>query len=180
VAFDGYRPVSFLQAAGAREVGVEFHSLSKSYNMTGWRIGMVVGNDRIINGLMRVKSNLDSGIFQAVQLAAIAALEGPQDCIDEHNAIYQRRRDRIVETLNRIGLKTIPPKASLYVWARIPEGYGSMDFAGKLLEEAGVVVTPGLGYGPNGEGYIRLSITTPDDRVEEGLKRLSAWHQGKP
>ncbi len=179
VAFDGYRPVSFLQAAGAREVGVEFHSLSKTYNMTGWRIGMVVGNDRIINGLMRVKSNLDSGIFQAVQLAAIAALEGPQDCIDEHNAIYQRRRDRIVETLNRIGLKTVPPKASLYVWAKIPEGFGSMDFAGKLLDEAGVVVTPGLGYGPNGEGYIRLSITTPDDRVEEGLKRLSAWHKGK-
>ncbi|MFQ5826497.1 MAG: LL-diaminopimelate aminotransferase [Dehalococcoidia bacterium] len=177
VAFDGYRPASFLQASGAREVGVEFHSLSKSYNMTGWRIGMVVGNAQIVNALMRVKSNLDSGIFQAVQYAAIAALKGPQDCIAEHNAIYQRRRDRMVETLNRIGLRAIPPKASLYVWARIPEGYGSLDFAAKLLDEAGVVVTPGVGYGPNGEGYIRLSITTPDDRVEEGLRRLAAWHQ---
>jgi LL-diaminopimelate aminotransferase len=177
VAFDGYRPVSFLQASGAREVGVEFHSLSKSYNMTGWRIGMVVGNAQIINALMRVKSNLDSGIFQAVQHAAIAALKGPQDCIAEHNAIYQHRRDRMVETLNRIGLRAIPPKASLYVWARIPDGYSSMDFAAELLDEAGVVVTPGVGYGPNGEGFIRLSITTPDDRVEEGLRRLAAWHR---
>ncbi|HEX78044.1 MAG TPA: LL-diaminopimelate aminotransferase [Dehalococcoidia bacterium] len=179
VAFDGYRPASFLQAPGAREVGVEFHSLSKSYNMTGWRVAMVVGNPILVNALMRVKSNLDSGIPQAVQYAAIAALEGPQECIAEHNAIYQRRRDRIVATLNEIGLPTQSPKASLYLWTKVPEGYTSMEFATKLLDEAGVVVTPGAGYGQAGEGYIRLSLTTPDERVEEGLARLIAWHRGQ-
>jgi LL-diaminopimelate aminotransferase len=175
VAFDGYRPVSFLQARGARGVGVEFHSLSKSYNMTGWRIGMVVGNEKIVNALMRVKSNLDSGIPQAIQHAGIAALLGNQDCIAEHNAIYQRRRDLVVKTLRGIGLEVKPPKASLYVWARIPEGYTALDFCAKLLDEASVVVIPGTGYGKYGEGYIRLSLTTPDDRVKEGLARLEKW-----
>ena len=175
VAFDGYRPPSFLQASGARDVGVEFHSLSKSYNMTGWRIGMVVGNEEIVGALTRVKSNLDSGIPQAIQYAAIEALLGDQDCIAEHNAIYQRRRDLVVKTLAKIGLRTKPPKASLYVWARIPEGYTSLDFCTKLLDETSVVVTPGSGYGKNGEGYIRLSLTTPDDRLEEGLSRMERW-----
>ncbi len=175
VAFDGYRPPSFLQAPGARDVGVEFHSLSKSYNMTGWRIGMVVGNEGIVGALMRVKSNLDSGIPQAIQYAAIEALLGDQDCIAEHNAIYQRRRDLVVRTLAKIGLRTKPPMASLYVWARIPEGYTSLDFCSKLLDEASVVVTPGSGYGKYGEGYIRLSLTTPDDRLEEGLSRMERW-----
>ena len=175
VAFDGYRPPSFLQAPGARDVGVEFHSLSKSYNMTGWRIGMVVGNTEIVGALTRVKSNLDSGIPQAIQYAAIEALLGDQDCIAEHNAIYQRRRDLVVKTLAKIGLRTKPPKASLYVWARIPEGYTSLDFCTKLLDETSVVVTPGSGYGKNGEGYIRLSLTTPDDRLEEGLSRMERW-----
>ena len=175
VAFDGYRPPSFLQAPGARDVGVEFHSLSKSYNMTGWRIGMVVGNEGIVDALMRVKSNLDSGIPQAIQYAAIEALLGDQDCIAEHNAIYQRRRDLVVKTLAKIGLRTKPPRASLYVWARIPEGYTSLDFCAKLLDETSVVVTPGSGYGKNGEGYIRLSLTTPDDRLEEGLSRMERW-----
>jgi LL-diaminopimelate aminotransferase len=175
VAFDGYRPVSFLQAPGAREVGVEFHSLSKTYNMTGWRIGMAVGNARMIDALMRVKSNLDSGVPQAIQRMAIAALEGPQDCIDEHNAVYQRRRDRLVEALRALGLTVQPPKASLYVWARVPQGYTSMEFATRLLDEAGVVVTPGVGYGAAGEGYVRLSLTIPDDRLEEGLRRLAGW-----
>jgi LL-diaminopimelate aminotransferase len=175
VAFDGYSPPSFLQAFGARDVGMEFHSLSKSYNMTGWRIGMAVGNAEIISALMRVKSNLDSGIPQAIQYAAIEALLGDQDCIAEHNAIYQRRRDRVVETLTKIGLRTKPPMASLYVWARIPGGYTSLDFCAKLLDEACVVVTPGSGYGKYGEGYIRLSLTTPDDRLEEGLARLEKW-----
>ena len=175
VAFDGYRPPSFLQAPGARDVGVEFHSLSKSYNMTGWRIGMVVGNEGIVDALMRVKSNLDSGIPQAIQHAAIEALLGDQDCIAEHNAIYQRRRDLVVKTLAKIGLRTKPPRASLYVWARIPEGYTSLDFCTKLLDETSVVVTPGSGYGKNGEGYIRLSLTTPDDRLEEGLSRMEKW-----
>ncbi len=179
VAFDGYRPVSFLEAAGAMEVGVEFHSLSKSYNMTGWRVGMVVGNAKIIDALRRVKSNLDSGIPQAIQHAAIEALTGPQDCVAEHNAIYQRRRDRLLQTLSQIGLKARPPRASLYIWARVPEGYNSLEFATSLLEEAEVVVTPGIGYGKHGEGYIRLSLTIPDERLEEALARLRAWHKQK-
>ena len=179
VAFDGYRPVSFMQAPGSREVGVEFHSLSKSYNMTGWRVGMVVGNAQMVNALMRVKSNLDSGIPQAIQYAAIGALLGSRDCIEEHNAIYQRRRDLVVDTLNSIGLRARLPQASLYVWAGIPEGCNSIDFATKLLDEAGVMVTPGVGYGKSGEGYIRASLTTPDDRLEEGLRRLSAWHASR-
>ena len=179
VAFDGYRPVSFLQAAGAREAGVEFHSLSKSYNMTGWRVGMVVGNAGIIDALRRVKSNLDSGIPQAIQHAAIEALTGPQDCVSEHNAIYQRRRDRLLQTLSQIGLKAKPPRASLYIWARVPDGYTSLEFATSLLEEAGVVVTPGISYGKHGEGYIRLSLTIPDERLEKALARLTTWHKQK-
>lgn len=180
VAFDGYRPVSFMQIPGAKEVGIEFHSLSKSYNMTGWRIGMAVGNARMIDALMRLKSNLDSGIPQAIQLAAIAALNGPQDCIEEHNRIYQQRRDLMLETLRYIGLKARPPRASLYVWARLPRGQKSLKFAARLLDEAGVVVTPGVGYGPSGDGYIRLSLTTPDAQLKEGLARLRAWHDRKP
>jgi LL-diaminopimelate aminotransferase len=176
VAFNGYHPISFMEIPGSKEVGVEFHSFSKSYNMTGWRIGMAVGNAQMINALMRVKSNLDSGIPQAIQYAAIEALRGPQDCIGEHNAIYQRRRDMMVEVLSEIGLKVRPPQASLYLWVRIPSGFSSTKFAAKLLDEAGVVVTPGIGYGRYGEGYIRLSLTIPDDRLEEGIARLRTWH----
>ena len=135
VAFDGYQPVSFMQADGAKEIGVEFHSLSKSFNMTGWRIGMAVGNATMIDALMRLKSNMDSGIPQAIQYAAIEALTGPQDCIGEHNAIYQRRRDLIVEMLNSIGLEARAPKASLYIWAKVPEGYNSVDFTADLLDQ---------------------------------------------
>ncbi len=178
VAFDGYRPVSFLQAEGAKDVGVEFHSLSKSYNMTGWRIAMAVGNPEIINALMRLKSNLDSGIPQAIQRMAIEALDGPQDCIPEHNRIYERRRDRLVAALSKLGLRLRPPKASLYLWARVPEGMTSVQLATRLLDEAGVVVTPGIGYGPSGEGYIRLSLTIPDDRLEEGVRRMEALASG--
>jgi len=179
VAFDGYQPISFMQADGAREVGVEFHSLSKSYNMTGWRIGMVVGNAVMIDALKRVKSNLDSGIPQAIQLAAIEALSGSQDCIEEHNAIYQRRRDLVIEMLNNIGLEARPPKASLYVWAKVPEGYNSVEFATELLEQVGVVVTPGVGYGKSGEGYIRLSLTISDAGLVKGLSRLAGWRDSK-
>lgn len=179
VAFDGYRPPSFMQTPGAKDVGVEFHSLSKTYNMTGWRVGMVVGNARAIDALMRVKSNLDSGIPQAIQHAAIEALRGPQDCIEEHNTLYQRRRDLLLKTLSQMGLKARPPRASLYIWARIPAGYTSLDFATTLLEEAGVVVIPGIGYGKYGEGYIRISLTVPDDRLEEAVARLSRWHASK-
>lgn len=175
VAYDGYRPVSFMQAPGALEVGIEFHSLSKSYNMTGWRIGMVVGNAGAIDALMRVKSNLDSGVPQAIQIAAIAALTGPQDCIVEHNNIYQKRRDLLLQSINSIGLKANKPKASLYVWARVPSGYTSVDYATRLLDEAAVVVTPGTGYGKAGEGYIRFSLTLADERFEEGVRRLSEF-----
>jgi LL-diaminopimelate aminotransferase len=175
VAFDGYQPVSLMQADGAKEVGVEFHSLSKSYNMTGWRIGMVVGNAQAIDALRRLKSNLDSGIPQAIQYAAIEALTGPQDCISEHNAIYQRRRDLVVEVLTKLGLEVRIPKASLYIWAKVPEGYDSVDFTADLLEQVGVAVTPGVGYGRSGEGYVRLSLTIPDATLVKGLSRLSAW-----
>ncbi|UCH42614.1 MAG: LL-diaminopimelate aminotransferase [Dehalococcoidales bacterium] len=179
VAFDGYQPVSFMQAEGAKEVGVEFHSLSKSYNMTGWRIGMVVGNATMVDALKRLKSNMDSGIPQAIQYAAITALRGPQECIKEHNDIYQRRRDLVVDLLNDMGLEVKSPKASLYVWARVPEGYNSVDFATDLLEQVGVVVTPGVGYGQNGEGYVRLSLTIPDAGLVKGLSRLSGWRDNK-
>ncbi len=176
VTYDEYVAPSFLEAKGAAEVGVEFNSLSKTYNMTGWRIGVAAGNDQLINALFRVKSNLDSGVPQAIQEMAIAAMTGPQDAIREHNAVYQHRRDRMVDTLRGLGLEVTPPKAGLYVWARVPEGVTSIRFAEALLDATGVVVTPGIGYGSYGEGYIRLSVTTPDDRVEEGLRRLAAWH----
>jgi len=178
IAYDGYRPHSIFQVPGAKDVAVEFNSWSKMYNMTGWRIGMVVGNATLVDALMRVKSNIDSGIPQAIQRMAIAAVYGPQDCIEEHNRIYQRRRDRMVEVLREIGLKVEPPKASLYVWAKLPDGVTSGEFAARLIEECGVVVTPGRGYGEYGEGYIRLSVTTPDDDLEEGLARLRAWKRG--
>jgi LL-diaminopimelate aminotransferase len=174
VAYEGYKPVSFLQADGAKDVGIEFHSLSKSYNMTGWRIGMAVGNPTIIDALMRVKSNLDSGIPQAIQKMAITALEGPQDVIAEHNAIYEQRRDRLVSALTKLGLRLRPPSASLYLWARVPEKMTSVQFATRLLDEAGVVVTPGNGYGPTGEGYVRLSLTVPDEQIEEAVRRIEA------
>ena len=179
VSFDDYTPVSFLQAEGAKEVGIEFHSFSKTYNMTGWRIGMAVGNSTVINALKTMKSNLDSGIPQAIQYAAIEALTGPQNCIKEHNAIYQRRRDLIVDTLNKMGLEAKPPKASLYIWAKVPKGYNSVEFANDLLDKVGVVVTPGIGYGRNGEGYVRLSVTIPDASLLKGLSRMAQWHDGK-
>ncbi len=175
IAFDGYRPVSLMQVEGAREVGVEFHSLSKSYNMTGWRIGMVVGNAETVKALRTLKSNMDSGIPQAIQYAAIEALTKSQECSQEHSAIYQKRRDLIVEVLNNIGLEARPPKASLYVWAKVPEGYNSMDFTTDLLDQVGVAVTPGTGYGKNGEGYVRLSLTIPDAALVKGLSRLAGW-----
>ena len=180
VAYDDYRPMSFLQAPGAKDVGIEFHSLSKSYNMTGWRIGMAVGNAEMINALMRVKSNLDSGIPQAIQHAAIEALQGPQDCIQEHNRIYQRRRDKVVATLRQIGLEVSVPKASLYVWAKLPPGWKSGAFSALLIEEKAIVVTPGAGYGRYGEGYIRLSLTIADEQMEKGLERLRSWRIPDP
>jgi LL-diaminopimelate aminotransferase len=175
VAYEGYRPPSFLQATGAKEVGVEFHSLSKSYNMTGWRIGMAVGNAMMIDALKRFKSNLDSGVPQAIQLAAIEALLGSQEEITRHNGIYQRRRDLVVETLKDMGLEVDMPKASLYIWAKVPKGFTSEGFGSELLDQVGVVVTPGTGYGKNGEGYVRLSLTLSDASLVKGLSKLAAW-----
>jgi LL-diaminopimelate aminotransferase len=172
VYYDGYRPGSFLQVPGAKNLGVEFHSLSKSYNMTGWRIGMVVGNAEVIEALGRVKTNVDSGIFQAVQYAGIRALTGDQSWIPDRNAIYQRRRDMLIDALQRLGIKVARPRASLYLWGHVPEGYSSLDFSMKLLDEIAVWVTPGVGFGQHGEGFFRVSLTTPDDRVRQAVERL--------
>ena len=178
VAFDGYRPASFLQAQGASDVGIEFHSLSKTYNMTGWRIGMAVGNAAIINALLRVKSNLDSGIPQAIQQMAITALYGPDDSTRHNAEVIGRRRDGIVSVFGNLGFRVRSPKASFYIWARIPTDELSIPFCTRLLDETAVAVTPGVGYGASGEGYIRISLTTPDDRIEEAMARLKKWHVG--
>ena len=175
VTYDGYRHPSFLEVPGAMDVGMEFHSLSKTYNMTGWRLGMAVGNADMINALLIVKSNLDSGVPQAIQQMGIEALETSDSWIDERNAVYQRRRDKVLSTLADIGLEVDPPKASLYVWARVPDGFTSGEIAEQLLEECDVVVTPGASYGNSGEGYVRFSLTIQDDLLDEGLRRLTAW-----
>jgi len=180
VAYDGYRPISFLQTPGAMEVGAEFHSLSKSYNMTGWRLGMLVGNEEIIKAMMVVKSNIDSGVPNAIQYMGIEAMRMSQGAIDDRNAIYQHRRDRVVSVLQEIGLEAIPPKASLYVWTRTPAGYSSSEFTELLLEECDIVVTPGNGYGKYGEGYIRLSLTINNEDMEKGLARLESWKVPAP
>ena len=177
VSYDGYCPPSFMQVTGAKDVGIEFHSLSKTYNMTGWRIGMAVGNSKVIDALFRFKSNLDSGIPQAIQRAAIEALTGSQKYIEERNAVYQRRRDQLVRALDDIGLKARTPRAGFYLWAKVPDGYTSMGFTNLLLDETGIAVTPGVGYGNAGEGFIRLSITLPDSQLEEGIKRLLEWRK---
>ncbi len=175
VTFDGYRHPSFLEARGAMDVGIEFHSLSKTYNMTGWRLGMAVGNADMINALLIVKSNLDSGVPQAIQYMGIEALNTSDEWINERNAVYQRRRDKVLAVLDEIGLEVDPPKASLYVWARVPDGLTSGEFAERLLENCDIVVTPGASYGDYGEGYIRFSLTINDDLLEEGLRRLATY-----
>jgi LL-diaminopimelate aminotransferase len=154
------------------DYGVEFHSLSKTYNMTGWRSGMMVGNRIAVEALGRVKTNVDSGIFDAVQIASIAALDGDDAWIQERNARFQARRDAVMATLGKIGIKAPTPKASLYVWAPVPEGLKSVDFCLKVLDDAAVWVTPGVGFGANGEGFFRISLTVPDQRLMEALERL--------
>jgi LL-diaminopimelate aminotransferase len=170
--FDGYQPPSFLQVDGAKEVGVEFHSCSKTYSMTGWRIGFVVGNPAVLSGLGRVKTNVDSGVFQAVQEAGIAALTGPQDAVERVRAVYQERRDVVVSGLRRLGLPVTPPKATFFVWAPVPDGSDSRKWASRLLQECGVVVTPGVGFGPSGEGYYRIALTVDKARIAEAVERL--------
>jgi LL-diaminopimelate aminotransferase len=172
ITFDGYVAPSVLQAQGAMDCAVEFHSLSKTYNMTGWRIGWVAGAPEAIEALKRVKTNIDSGIFDAVQRAGIAALTGPDEHLAKTVDRYRHRRDLLCDGLKSMGIIVDPPKGSVYVWAPVPAGYGSKSFAARLLEQAAVVVTPGTGYGPSGEGFVRFSITIPDDRLEEGVERL--------
>ncbi len=172
MAFDGYRPVSFLNAEGAKEVGVEFHSLSKTYNMTGWRIGFVAGNADVLSGLGSIKTNVDSGAFQAVQEAGICALRDDQSCVDEMRKTYQGRRDVILEGLKKLGLQAAIPKATFYVWVKCPDGYSSSEFTAHLLKECGVVTTPGNGFGKSGEGYIRMALTVPEDRLREAIARM--------
>ena len=172
IYFDGERPESLLTVDGAKEVAVEFHSLSKTYNMTGWRIGFAVGCAEILAGLGRIKTNLDSGVFQAVQVAGIAALTGPQDCVAEHRRIWQQRRDVFTQGLRELGCTLETPKASFYVWVPVPAGEKSTTFTAKLLEECGIVTTPGTGFGKSGEGYIRATLTTDAKRLEEAVVRL--------
>ena len=173
VTYDGYIAPSVLQAQGAIDIAMEFYSLSKTANMTGWRIGAAVGNPDMVNALMRVKSNIDSGLPQAIQEMGIQAFELPKKWLDENNARYRARRDRVITALKEIGMQVEPPKAGLYIWVMVPSGFTSAEFAEKLLEERNVVVTPGKSYGPSGEGYIRLSLTIPDDQIDEGIRRLS-------
>jgi LL-diaminopimelate aminotransferase len=170
--FDGYVAPSFLATPGAMDVGVEVFSLSKGFNMTGWRCAAIVGNADAIATYWRLKTNVDSGLFEAVQIAAAAALTGPRKPIDEMNEIYARRRDLVVGTLREIGVEVQPPRGTIYVWASVPEGQTSTSFAGLVLERAAVVVSPGSMYGPSGEGFFRISLTTPDERLTEALERM--------
>jgi LL-diaminopimelate aminotransferase len=170
--YDGYVAPSFLATPGAKEVGVEVFSLSKGFNMTGWRCAAILGNGDAIAAYWRLKTNVDSGLFEAVQLAGAAALSGPRGPIEEMNAIYARRRDLVVLALGEIGVDVEPPKGTIYVWAPVPDGHTSASFAELVLEQAAVVVTPGSMYGPSGEGFFRISLTTPDDRIAEGVTRI--------
>ncbi len=177
VAFDGYKPPSFMQIPGAKKTGVEFHSLSKTYHMTGWRIGMVVGNADMVGALFKIKSNLDSGVPQAIQYAAVEALRDSQEHIAKHNVVFQRRRNELAKALDEVGLIARMPKATFYIWSRIPQGYTSIDFTKELLDEVGIAVTPGVGYGKGGEGHIRFSLTISDERLSEGVNRLLTWRR---
>jgi LL-diaminopimelate aminotransferase len=170
--FDDHRPPSFLETPGAMEVGVEFHSLSKTYSMTGWRIGFCCGNAGALAGLGKIKTNVDSGVFQAVQEAGIAALTGPQDLSEQYRRTYQERRDVVVAGLKRLGWEVDVPKAAFFVWAPVPGGLDSRAFAARLLNEVGCVITPGVGFGPSGEGFYRIALTIDAKRLQEAMDRL--------
>ncbi|HKV59720.1 MAG TPA: LL-diaminopimelate aminotransferase [Ktedonobacteraceae bacterium] len=172
VYFDDYRPMSILQVPGASEVAVELHSLSKTYNMAGFRVGMLVGNAELVNAVGRLKSNIDSGMFRPVQYAAIEALNLPASWLAERNAIYRRRRDLLVDGCNALGMHTHKTTAGLYIWAAIPAGYTSRDFANWLFDTTGVFLTPGTNFGEAGEGYVRISMTAPEERIATALKRM--------
>ena len=175
VTFDDYIAPSILEVDRAMEIAIEYHSFSKSFNMTGWRLGFAAGNKDLVQNLLTVKSNLDSGVPQAIQMMGVEAFEKIEEFTNLNNAIYKKRRDKLANALAEIGLNVVVPKAALYLWCKVPEGYTSASFTELLLEQCNVVVTPGNGYGEYGEGYVRLSLTTPDDLVDEGVKRISRW-----
>jgi len=172
MTFDGYRAPSLLSTPGAMDVGIEMHSLSKTYNMTGWRIGFALGNAEIISGLGKIKTNIDSGAFEAVQEAGITALTGPQDCIEDMRRVYTERRALLLRGLHALGIDAAAPKATFYVWAPVPDGYTSISFADELLDKLGIVATPGVGFGEYGEGYVRFSMTSSTDRIQEAVERM--------
>ncbi len=172
VYYDGEKPRSILEFPGAMDVAIEFHSLSKTFNMTGWRVGMVVGNEEAVQTLGKIKTNMDSGVFKAIQETAAYALLNGDSFIETQNKLYQERRDIIVNGLRELGWNIEAPKATFYIWLPVPEGKKSQDFTIELLETTGVLVVPGTGYGPNGEGYFRISITAKNDRLEEAIKRF--------
>jgi LL-diaminopimelate aminotransferase len=174
IAFDGYLPPSFLATDGAMDVGVEIFSLSKGWNMTGWRVAWVAGNAEVVERYRSLKTNLDSGMFDALQLAAVAALTTAREFPAEMSEIYRRRRDLMIDALAAIGLPASPPKATPYIWVRVPEGYTSASFTELVLEEAAVVVSPGPSFGPSGEGYVRISLTVADERLEEAARRIAS------
>jgi LL-diaminopimelate aminotransferase len=173
--YDGYVAPSFLATPGAKEVGVEVFSLSKGYNMTGWRVAAILGNPDAIQSYWRLKTNVDSGLYEALQLAGVAALQGPPEPLAEQNATYSRRRDLVVSALGEIGVEVAAPKGTIYIWAPVPEGHTSTSFAETVLEEAAVVVSPGSMYGPSGEGFFRISLTAPDERIEEAVERMRKY-----
>lgn len=172
ISFDGFNPPSFLEASGAKDIGIEFHSLSKTFNMTGWRVGMAVGNAEILNGLAKVKANIDSGIFTAIQLASIEALEHAEKVRQEANLVYSARRDMLVKGLNKIGWKVDMPLATFYVWAPVFGKYNSFSLAKACLEKADIIVTPGNGFGEAGEGYIRMALVVEAEKLEEAVERI--------
>jgi alanine-synthesizing transaminase len=175
IAFDGYKPPSVLEVPGAKDVAVEFFTLSKSYNMPGWRVGFMVGNPKLVAALAKLKSYFDYGTFTPIQVASIAALEGPQECVREICDIYQRRRDVLVEGLNKAGWQVALPKATMFVWARIPEPYrelGSLEFSKLLLTDAKVAVSPGVGFGEQGDGHVRFSLIENEERTRQALRGI--------
>lgn len=174
LAYDGYKPVSFMELPGAKDVGIEFYSLSKTYNMAGCRIGFAVGNQEVLRALGQIKSNIDYGVFTAVQEAGIAALLGDQECVRKTAATYQRRRDILVDGLNKLGWRMNKPQASMFIWAPLPEGYkSSMEFSLELLQKAGVLVVPGVAFGDRGEGYVRIAMVQDEQELEEAVTRIA-------
>jgi LL-diaminopimelate aminotransferase len=172
ITFDGYVAPSFLQAPGAKEAGIEMFSLSKAYNMTGWRVGAAVGNAEMIQALWKLKTNIDSGMFEAIQMAGARALGEGGSVAREMCEVYRRRRDLAVAALQAVGLDVAAPRGTMYIWVPVPEGHTSVSFTELVLEQAGVVVSPGSSFGANGEGYVRLSLTLPDDRLREAVERI--------